>query len=53
MSKTIRHIPQPRNNVAYGMIMAGTGKGRIMRDRRLRRDKDARRKREALEDHGE
>ena len=31
----------PRNNVAYGMIMAGTGKGQTLRDRRERRPKDA------------
>lgn len=37
MSKTIR------NNVARGMITSGTGKNRVMKDRRTKRSKDARR----------
>jgi hypothetical protein len=36
----------PRNNVARGMIMAGTGRGKVLRDRRCRRPKDARQRRE-------
>jgi hypothetical protein len=33
----------PRNNVAWGMILAGTGKGQIMQDRRQKRSKDIKR----------
>lgn len=49
MSKRIHiHVPksQPRNTVARDMILSGTGKSQVMRDRRNRRPQDARRKRE-------
>ena len=46
MSKTnkinVKRTTGVRNNVAWGMIVAGTGKAQIMRDRRQRRPKDAR-----------
>lgn len=49
MSKRVTiHVPksEPRNHVAREMILSGTGKSQIMRDRRNRRPKDARRERE-------
>jgi hypothetical protein len=41
-----------RSSVAREMILNGTGRGQIMKDRRDKRAKDARRKREAF-DYGE
>lgn len=51
MSHTIC-IPKQgsRNHVAREMILAGTGKSQVMRDRRNRRPKDARRKRELFDE---
>ena len=39
MSKTIKDIR--RSNVAYGMICAGTGKAQVFKDKRNKRNKDA------------
>lgn len=48
MSKT-NHSRQPRaSNVARGMILAGTGRAQKFGDKRLKRQKDARAKREAF-----
>lgn len=41
MSKSNKKAPKPRNNVAWGMIVSGTGKGQVLRDRRERRPKDS------------
>jgi hypothetical protein len=35
-----------QSNVAKGMILAGTGKKQVFRDRRNRRSKDARKRKE-------
>lgn len=47
-----RKKPKPRSNVARGMILAGTGRGRVMRDRRSRRAKE-REQRWTREDWGD
>lgn len=42
-----KNKPAPRaSNVARGMILAGTGRKQVFRDKRNRRPKDARRVRE-------
>lgn len=41
-----------RNAIARDMILSGTGRTQIMKDRRDKRAKDARKKREAF-DYGE
>ena len=56
MGKSFKDGGKPshrRNNVAMGMIMAGTGKAQVFQDRRNKRAKDARKRREdyAAEDY--
>lgn len=53
MSFTI-HIPKakPRNAIARDMILSGQCRGRVFKDKRTKRAKDARRKREAF-DYGD
>ena len=48
MGKTYKDGGKPnrRNNVAMGMIMAGTGKSQVFQDKRNKRPKDARRQRD-------
>ena len=47
MSKTIKKF-ESRNYVARDMIAEGTGKKQVFKDRRDKRNKDARRKKEWL-----